>query len=85
MKIFEHQIKDPSGLHARPAGMLVKEASSFSSEITIEANDKKADAKKIFSLMSLNIRYGQTITVSVSGSDEELAANSLKKFLENNI
>ena len=82
---FSYKIKDDSGLHARPAGMLVKKASSFSSSITVSTDEKTADAKKLFALMALNIKCGQTIYVKAEGPDEEEAADALKNFLTNNL
>ena len=82
---FSYKIKDSSGLHARPAGMLVKQASSFSSSITVSTDEKNADAKKLFALMALNIKCGQTIHVKAEGSDEDAAADALKNFLNNNL
>lgn len=81
MKQFSYKISDPAGIHARPAGYIVKEASKYSSDIKIEVNQKTADAKKIFSVMSLGAKNGDDITVTVSGSDEEKAAESLKKLI----
>ena len=56
MKKFNFTIKDENGIHARPAGLLVKEANKFSSQIEISSNGKTADAKKIFALMSLGVK-----------------------------
>lgn len=81
MKQFSYKISDPAGIHARPAGYIVKEAAKYSSDIKIEVNQKTADAKKIFSVMSLGAKNGDDITVTVSGSDEEKASESLKKLI----
>ena len=59
----------------------MKEAAKYGSDIKIEVNQKTADAKKIFSVMSLGAKNGDDITVTVSGSDEEKAAESLKKLI----
>lgn len=85
MKEFTYTIKDELGIHARPAGLLVKEASKFSSQITIEKDDKKGDAKKIFSVMGLGVKSGDTIKVKISGEDEEMAKNTVLNFLEENL
>jgi len=85
MKEFSYTIKDSSGLHARPAGMLVKQASLFASAITVSTDEKSADAKKLFALMTLNIKCGQTIKVTAQGSDEEAAIEALGKFLNNTL
>ena len=85
MQTFEYTITDPYGMHARPAGMLVREASRFNSDITIEKDGQTADAKRIFSVMGLGVKSMQTIKVSVSGSDENEAAGAVKDFLESNM
>jgi len=84
MKEFTYTIKDPLGIHARPAGLLVKEAKLFDSDIKIEANGKSADAKKIFSIMGLGVETGQKITVKIDGTDEDVAFDSIKAFFEDN-
>ena len=74
MKSFVFTVTDPEGLHARPAGMLVKKAKEFSDSITIESNGKKADARKMFGLMGLGIKGGETITITTEGEQEAEAA-----------
>ena len=85
MKKFSYTIKDENGIHARPAGLLVKEAGKFSSEITINANGKSADAKKIFALMGLGAKGNSEICVQISGTDEDEACKQLEEFLKNNL
>ena len=80
MNKFTYTITDKDGIHARPAGMLVKEASKFDSEITIEAKGNTANAKKIFSVMSLGV-----ITVTVEGSDEATAMTAMEEFIKENL
>jgi len=64
---------------------LVKEAGRFKSDITIEKDGKKADAKRIFAVMGLGVKSGETITVNIEGEDENKAASSLQGFLQNNL
>lgn len=85
MKSFEYIIKDPLGIHARPAGLLVKKASSYSSAVQIRKDDRTADAKRIFAIMGLGIKTGNKITVEISGDDEEKAASELAEFFENTL
>ena len=85
MKSFEYTITDATGLHARPAGLLVKAASVFSSSVIIKKGEKSADAKKIFALMGLGVKFGETITAEISGEDEEKACLELKNFFETNL
>ena len=85
MKEFKHIINDPMGLHARPAGMLVKACAGYASAVTITAPTGKADAKRLMAVMRLAAKQGMELTVSVEGADEEKAAAELKAFLEANL
>lgn len=85
MKNFEYVIKDSVGIHARPAGMLVKEAKKYESKITLEANGKSAEATKLMAVMGLGVKCGQTVTITVDGADEDTACESMKTFFESNL
>lgn len=85
MKNFTYVVKDETGIHARPAGMLVKRAQGFKSDITIEKDGRSADLKKLFSLMGLAVKCGNEIKVTCSGEDEDEAAAELEKFFKENL
>ena len=85
MKEFTHVINDPLGMHARPAGQLAKAAAAYQSTITITAPAGKADAKRIMALMRLAAKQGMSLTVTVEGADEEVAAAELQAFLAANL
>lgn len=85
MKTFEHTIKDESGIHARPAGLLVKEAKKYQSIITITKDGKSAVATKLMAVMSLGVKCGNMVQVSVEGEDEDTAAEAMKAFFEANL
>ena len=70
MKEFTYTITDEQGIHARPAGLLVKEAAGFASAITIEKDGKKVDAKRILGVMGLGAKKGAEITLRAEGEDE---------------
>lgn len=82
---FTHSVKDPNGMHARPAGLLVKEASRFSSEIMVYNKDKSASAKKLISLLSLSVKHGTLIRVTVIGEDEVIAAEAMRVYFRDHI
>ena len=82
---FTYTVKDPNGIHARPAGLLAKQAMQFQSDITVKKGEKYANMKGLFSMMSLAVKEGDTIVVSLSGKDEEQAAKSIREYLEKNI
>ena len=75
-------IKNETGLHARPAGMFVKKASEFSSNVEVKYKDKVVNAKSIMGIMSLGLGKGQEITICATGSDEESAVNALVELVE---
>ncbi len=83
---FNYTITDEAGLHARPAGLLVKEAEKFKSDVLIKTRcGKSADAKRLFSLMSLAVSAGDTITVIIDGKDEDDAKTAINNFLKANL
>ncbi len=81
MQKFEFTVTDENGIHARPAGLLVKEAQKLSSDVTVACREKSADAKKLFALMSLGAKCGDTLTVTVSGINEQADAAALYRFM----
>ena len=85
MKQFEYTITDELGIHARPAGLLVKKAGEFASTVTIDNGQKKADAKTLISLMMLAVKKGQTVKFIIEGADEDKAAAVLEAFMKENL
>lgn len=85
MKQFTYTVTDALGIHARPAGLLVKAATPFQSKVTIETNGKKADVRRIMALMGLGAKQGSVLTVSVEGPDEEQAAAAVEAFMKENL
>ena len=85
MITFIYTIGDKHGLHARPAGVIVSCAKSFSSDITVEKDGRVVDAKKLLSVMSLAGKHGEKLIFTVSGSDEEAAAEQLERLCHENI
>ena len=85
MKEFKHVIADPLGMHARPAGMLVKAVAGYASKVTVTAPTGTADAKRLMALMRLAAKQGMELTITVEGADEEKAATELQKFLAENL
>ncbi len=84
MKEFTFTITDPQGIHARPAGLLVKEAKKYESKITMAKGARTGDVKKIFAVMGLGVKQGEEIKVTVDGADEETAAAALEAFFKEN-
>ena len=85
MKTFNYTIQDEIGIHARPAGLLVKEAKNYNSKITLNINGKSAEATKLMAIMSLGAKNGQTVEVTIEGVDEDVAYKGIKTFFEQNL
>ena len=85
MKTFEYTIKDELGIHARPAGLLVKEAKKYESECTITKDGKTKKLTQLMMLMSLGVKQGETVPVTAEGADEDTAIEGLKAFFEANL
>ncbi|MDY6324706.1 MAG: HPr family phosphocarrier protein [Catonella sp.] len=85
MTSFDYTIKDENGIHARPAGELVKLVKAHGSKVVVKFGDKQAEMKKLLALMGLGIKQGDTITVEVEGDDEAAAAKEIEDFLKANL
>lgn len=86
MKSFEYVITDPVGIHARPAGVLVKQVKAFTdSVVTITKGEKSVNALKLMALMQMGIKQGDAVTVSVEGGDEEGVCAKLEEFFKANL
>ena len=85
MKTLSYTIKDEQGIHARPAGMLAKEARRFKSIIVIKKDNKYAEATKLMALMAMGVKCGQMVSVEISGEDEDIAYEAMKKLFEDNL
>jgi phosphocarrier protein len=85
MKECNYTIKDPVGIHARPAGTLIKKLSEFSSTVTISRGADSCDGKKLLALMKLRVKEGETITLKFEGTDEDAACAAALAFLSENL
>lgn len=82
---FTFVVNDEMGLHARPAGFLVKEAAKCTSKVTVRKGEKSGDAKRIFNLMGLSIKSGEEVEIIVEGENEQEEAAALQAFVAENI
>ena len=82
MKEFSYVIKDEVGIHARPAGELVKLAKKYDAVIKISVNDKTAEATKLLAIMSLGVKKGMTLKITVEGKEENEAADAMESFMK---
>lgn len=77
-------IKNPLGLHARPAALFVQTANRFRSEISVKKGRQKVNGKSIMGIMTLAVQQGCIITVKAEGADAETAMAELANLIENN-
>ncbi len=80
----EFVIKNKVGLHARPAALFVQTAKKFKSDITVEKDGNKVNAKSILGVLSLGVEQGETITIEIQGEDENQAMEEFRKLIESN-
>lgn len=85
MTSFTYTIQDEQGIHARPAGLLVKEVGKYKSTVELKKGEKTVSAKKLFAVMSLAAKKGETLTITVDGEDEATAAAALEQFFQANL
>ena len=78
MQSFMYTVKTPVGLHARHAGLIVKEAKLYQSAITLIHGERRADARHLMALMTLGVKQGDVLKVTVEGVDEDVAAIKMK-------
>ena len=86
MKQFTYTIKDPLGIHARPAGLLAKAAKEFGDTVvTVTKDGSTVKASQMMKLMCLGIKQGNEITVGAEGPDEDAAIAAMEKFFQENL
>jgi len=85
LKEVKYVIRDETGIHARPAGLLVKALSEFSGEVRVGTPQKMVDGKRIFGIMGLGLKCGDEITLTFSGAGEDEAAQRITVFLSENL
>ena len=82
---FKCVINDELGIHARPAGMLAKEAKALGDTVvSVTKGDKTVKASQLMKLVGLGVKKGDEVTVSVEGGDEAAALDAMKAFFKNN-
>lgn len=86
MKQYVYTMKDPLGIHARPAGLIAKLAKEYAdTNILISYNGKEAKATSMMKLMSLGVKQGAQITITAEGANEDAAIIAMSEFFNNNL
>ncbi|HTH14078.1 MAG TPA: HPr family phosphocarrier protein [Spirochaetia bacterium] len=76
-------VKNRAGIHARPAGMIVTLANKYASQIFLEKDNDKINAKSIMGLITLGVLCNTVVRVSATGPDEQAAVEALVKLIDN--
>ncbi|WP_338968560.1 MULTISPECIES: HPr family phosphocarrier protein [unclassified Spiroplasma] len=84
MSSFKAKITDPIGMHARPAAIVVKEASKYSSTIKIKVNGREGNLKSIMNIMALGVKTGTEVEIEAIGKDADVAIAGIKKAMKDN-
>ena len=85
MKEFKYTITDPEGIHARPAGELVKVAKGFASSIKLAKGWKRRRLQADFRYHGLGVKKGQEVTLTFDGEDEDAAYEAVSTFMQENL
>jgi len=85
MKEQTFTITADTGVHARPATLLVNKAGQFESEVEMSYNDKTVNLKSIMGVMSLGIPKGAEIKITAEGSDEENAIKGVEEVIKEHL
>ena len=85
MRSCKVQVKNPTGLHLRPAGNLCKEALKYKSMVTFNFNGGTANAKSVLSVLGACVKCGDEIELVCEGEEEEKALETLTSFIESGL
>lgn len=85
MTQFTYTVKDELGIHARPAGLLVKKLAGYACDVKISNGTREVNAKGIMGLMGLGVKQGHEVTMTFDGADEAAACADVKAFFEENL
>ena len=86
MVTFDYTVTDPVGIHARPAGDLVKKVKEYSGvTVKLIKGEKSAELTKLMMVMSLGVKCGETIKVSVEGENEDQIAAEIEQYFKDNL
>lgn len=85
MAKFSYVITDEVGLHARPAGLLAKQAKATGAKITLSCNGKSADASKLMAVMGMGVKKGMEVEVTVEGDNADAVAAEMETFFKENL
>lgn len=85
MKNLEVELKNETGLHARPASLFIREASKYTSDIVVVKDGTEYNGKSIMGILSMGATKGDKLNIKIDGPDEEEAYKGLENLFENEI
>lgn len=85
MLSFTYTIRDEMGIHARPAGLLVKKVKELDSKVTIRKGEAVAEGTRLMALMAMGIKCNDEVSIEIEGGDEEASLAAVKAFFEENL
>lgn len=85
MLSFTYTITDEMGIHARPAGLLVKKVKELNSKVTIRRGEASAEGTRLMAIMAMGIKCKDEVSIEVEGGDEEASLAAMKAFFEENL
>ncbi|MBS4538720.1 HPr family phosphocarrier protein [Clostridium sp. D2Q-11] len=85
MRNLEVELKNETGLHARPASLFIRESSKYTSDIVVIKDDTEYNGKSIMGILSMGATQGDNLTIRIEGDDENEAYEGLKNLFENDL
>ena len=85
MLSFTYTIGDEMGIHARPAGLLVKKVKELDSKVTIRKGEAAAEGARLMAIMAMGIKCNDEVSIEIEGGDEEASLAAVKAFFEENL
>ncbi len=82
MREIKYVVTNPLGVHARPCALLAQCCVNYKSEILVKSNDTAADGRNVLSLLNLQIKYGDTMIITIDGADEDEAYENVMSVIE---
>ena len=83
MKSLQYSVKNPLGIHARPAALLAQACTDLKSAVTLECNGNEASGKNVLQILGLHAAKGSILNITVEGPDEEEAIKKIEEVLRN--
>ena len=80
MKTIDYEVKNPLGIHARPAAILAQACTDFKSTVTVECNGETAAGNNVLQILALHAAKGCTLKITVDGEDEDTERNSAERY-----